>query len=309
MSKLPIFTLLFLPVVLGGCDRLDALRARVRDQAAPERAPIDPVQAQQAAALLANAAATLQSRDAVSARMNVSVQLFGQVLMGSGLYLEQDPQRSRLMRMELNFQVDGKPTSLVQICDGQHFWSYRQAGKESSLNKVDLARLDEAWQAAVGNGPPLPWMMLGGLPKLLHALNETFVFARPEASRLQDLAVWRLRGEWRPERLAALLPQYQKALSRGQTFNSAKLPEHLPDEVLLFLGQEDLFPYRLEYRRRSDTPDASGPNPLLLALQLSEVTLNVPLDPYQFRYSPGGLKDRDVTAEALQQFNLTSKPK
>jgi len=305
MAKPPSLTSLLLVTLVIGCFLLIPLLTAGQPASAPGPAAAFSGPPREARSLLANAIAAMDSCDAISARINLSAQLLGSSLVGSGLYLQQDPQRSRLMRMELNIQGGDKPTTLVQICDGRYFWSYLQTSKDPSLTRVDLARLDEAQQAAAAHGPPLPWTVLGGLPKLLRSLDQSFVFPVVEAGRLQDVPVWKLDGRWNPERLALLLPEHRAALTRGQTPESLALPPHLPDEVVLYLGQEDLFPYRLEYRRH---PASADENPLILALQLSEVTFHAALDPNQFSYNPGNMSPADDTAAALQRLGLPAGP-
>jgi len=62
--------------------------------------------------------------------------------------------------------------------------------------------------------------------------------------------VWVVDGQWRPERLATVVPEQRGTIEAGRTIELKKLPAHLPEHVLLYVGQTDLIPYRIEYLRR-----------------------------------------------------------
>ena len=85
--------------------------------------------------------------------------------------------------------------------------------------------------------------------------------------------------------------------------------DRLPQEVLLLVGQADLFPYRIEYRRL-ETPRAAerrwppipyqlSANPMVV-LELSDVAFDVPIAAGQFDYTPGDVDWVDQTAQAAR---------
>jgi hypothetical protein len=97
----------------------------------------------------------------------------------------------------------------------------------------------------------------------------------------------------------------------------------MPQEVLLLVGQADLFPYRLEYRRletlQVSTNDGSSiPYQLsvhpLVVLELSDVKFDSQLAPGQFDYSPGTVDWVDQTSGILDhlrqqhQTSVAAKP-
>src|SRR5690606_41616046 len=59
-------------------------------------------------------------------------------------------------------------------------------------------------------------------------------------SQLGAFPVRILRGAWRSESLVEILPDQRVGLEQGQPADLTKLPEHVPDEVLLYLGSEAL---------------------------------------------------------------------
>jgi hypothetical protein len=263
-------------------------------------------------ALLAAAIRTLDARQSVSATIRYEANLFDKQLVGSGSYLEQRHDGQRLFRLQLRTQIGDQQSSLLQVCDGRFLWIYRKLPSETNLGRIDVARATRAIQEAAS--PPgqagtalLPG--LGGLPKLLGGLDASFDFTVVEQGRWgrPKQPVWRLEGQWKQPQLVRLLPSQKEAILRGEPANLAKLPEHVPDRVVLLLGQDDLFPYRIEYCRtrpeKSDQPDAPTSRPLV-TMDLFEVSINVPIDPGQFVYPAGKDQPVDETEGFLQTLGV-----
>ena len=135
------------------------------------------------------------------------------------------------------------------------------------------------WPGATANAPaaaPDFSLSLGGLPRLLWSLRTSFRFAPPTENRLDDLRIWTLDGQWNSSRLAMLLPDQKAAIDAGQPVDLSKLASQLPDRVVLRIGCDDLFPYRIEYwRREGKAKDSSSADrgKLLVVVELYEVQL------------------------------------
>ena len=108
-------------------------------------------------------------------------------------------------------------------------------------------------------------------------------------------------------RLLTLLPNQKETMEKGEPPDTSKLPEYLLDQVVLLLGREDLFPYRIEYRRTTSEKASHPGGPTsraLVTMDLFEVNINVPIDPARFIYSPGDIEFSDQTAAFLQTLGL-----
>ena len=106
--------------------------------------------------------------------------------------------------------------------------------------------------------------------------------------------------------LARLLPKQKEAIEQGKAVDLARLPEHLPDRVALLLGEDDLFPYGIEYCRtvaKGKSLVLGQPRPLV-TMELFEVGFDVPIDPQQFVYNPGSIEVPDHTERFLQSLGL-----
>jgi hypothetical protein len=254
--------------------------------------------------LLSHVAGVLANHPSIAAKVRQRVDLLGHALMGSGIYLQQGRGAERLMRLDLTLQTLGGPNVLQQIDDGNRLWLYRQVGDRKDLAQVDLVRLSRA----KSKSPPGPsaetLLALGGLPKLMTALLDSFHFGMATRSQLDKLAVWNVEGQWKPETLARLLPDQKGAIESG---GSAQLKPNMPDRVVIFVGCDDYFPYRFEYWRQDPNRVATSANDrgrLLVVMELYEVRLDGPVDPRHFVLQARDVQPVDKTTEYLQRFGL-----
>jgi len=250
--------------------------------------------------LVARAAAQLAATPSFEAKLRQQVQLFGQDLSGPGTYLQKQSPHGLLLRLELKLQVGSQLTSLQQVCDGRFLWIRRDVPSGTSLGRVDMERI----RTAIGERgqPPWPdvttnWLVMGGLPRLVAALAENFQFSAPQAVRSENAAMWVLDGCWKADRLAELQPDLKTGAPPGKPIDLTRLPAHLPTQVRVVLGQSDLLPYRIEYRRQQAEPaaDKSAAVRPMVVLEMVEVRQGGDLDERLFVYQPGNQEVTDYT--------------
>jgi len=277
-----------------------------------QETPINAVPNSPSESLLAAAVRMLESRESISAQIRHEVHLFDKHLVGLGVYLEQRSGRDQLFRVEMRIQLGDKSSSLVQVCDGRYLWTYQNMPSEGKLSRVDLLRVLRTIQRSEkieNQGDVNILSGIGGLPKLLRGLDAAFDFNTVEQGRWgqRKLPVWRLQGQWKRQQLAKLLPQQRGAIEKGAPTDLSKLAEHLPDHVVLLLGQEDLFPYRIEYRRMLPERPGQVNEPTsraLVTMDLFEVTINAAIDPMRFVYNPGESEVADQTDAFLASLGV-----
>ena len=261
-------------------------------------------------AVLEAAVRSLEGRRSVSAKIHQQIQLFDKQLVGRGDYLELRGGPVPLIRLEMQVQIGDQVSSLLQVCDGQTLWSYTKLSDKETLTRLDAVRATAALQQAAqrpDRNPAAVLPGLGGLSKMLRALDANFRFTTAERRQFRQAAVWRLQGGWQPAQLARLLPKQAAAIAQGKPADFRRLPQHLPDHVVLFLGREDLFPYRIEYRRiadKKDGPSGQDEGRLLVSIDLDDVRLNFPIDRTRFFYNPGSGEPADQTAAFLQSLGV-----
>src|SRR5262245_53093139 len=272
--------------------------------------------------LIADAAKRVASEPAISAELRYRIDAFGHELVGTGNYLQFGAGSDKLLRLDLRMQVGDKPATVQEIRGEESYWIRRDVPPTPpSLGRVDLRQLRKSLAQSSGQSasdvlPQGDWIMLGGLSRLLAALEQNFEFTAPRAEELRfnaaegktvvRLPIWTLTGQWKPERLASLTeqePGKQKAL-----------PEQLPDRVEIVLGRTEdvlpLFPYRITYWRTP--PAAKGskdelPEPReLLTLQLFNVSRKR-IDLREFQYQPGDQDVQNLTPSYVQRYSGESK--
>jgi hypothetical protein len=263
--------------------------------------------------LVRHVIANLEAQSSIVARLRHRIDLLGKPLVGTGIYLQQGRGVERMLRLELDVQMSKDPGKLCQVCDGKKLWLSETIGGETKLATVDVARLVRARPKSLPlDSPPLN-ISLGGLPKLMSDLDGAFSWGLVADSRLEDLRVWSVEGRWKPARLTQMLPDQKPQIDAGQPVNLQKLPKNVPDRVVLHIGVEDGFPYRIEYwkqaaARRDDAAREQeatrDSDKLLVLLEFYEVRLNSRIDPAQFVFDPQGKQAVDRTGEYLERLGL-----
>ena len=287
--------------------------------------------------LLMQAAAQLDRHTSVSAKLRHQIAIAGAQLFGVGSYWQQGSGEELKMRLEL--QIAGQEATLLQVCNNRFSWIDRRLPTGRSVVRIDLRQLRadpslvstnlndiKPGEASWSTMSPEMTSYTGGLPNLLSALEQNFAFLPPQAMRLTVAAqaneepasvpVWAVVGQWKPDKLDALLSKAQASDAQPPAADASmlkrkKLPERLPEEVLLLVGQADKFPYRIEYRKL-ETPQVlstAGPSipyqlsvrPMIV-LEFSDVVFDAPIASGQFDYAPGDADFEDQTTVILERL-------
>ncbi|HJN10638.1 MAG TPA: hypothetical protein QF564_18270 [Pirellulaceae bacterium] len=253
--------------------------------------------------LIAAAGANLARLPALEAKLRQRVRLFGHELVGSGIYQQMPAGRQRMMRLELKMDVAGQVTSFQQISNGTTLWIRRDSGDDQSLEYINLRRIRQALDKQTGTQTMSPlgnWFALGGLDQLLHELSRNFEFTEPTPSQIGTVPVWELSGEWKPD-----------ALKQFGVTAAEKLPSHLPQIVRVTLGRDQqlpLFPYRIEYGRRSNKTEVGSSSSgaasyvAIAAMDLHGVQHRPDLAAQHFRFQPNEQEVVDVTQRYLSRL-------
>jgi len=229
-----------------------------------------------------------------------------------------------MLRLDLRMQVGDKPAIVQEIRGDESYWVRRDVPPlPPSLSRVDLKQLRKSLARSTlpAAGDVLPqgeWILLGGLARLLTALDQNFTFAAPRADELRfnsaegkslvRLPIWSISGEWKAEKLAALTGR--------EPGKAGPLPDQLPDRVELVLGRTEdilpLFPYRITYWRTTPAHAKAAKDTVaeapreLLTLELFNVSRK-PIDLREFQYQPGDQEVQDLTQHYVQRFSGDTK--
>jgi len=248
---------------------------------------------QDADAVVEQAWRTLDGFRTLAAKIRCQGDLFDHQSTSAGIYLQQGRGLRQLSRFEIKNQIGDSTFTLLEVNDGLSFWTFRELPGGPTITRLDLDRIEAQLRAPGVTGGASSFMSpISGLPKLLFGLRQNFHFTRAAETQLAERSVWVIDGGWRPERLIAAVPDQRGTIEAGRTIELKKLPAHLPERVLLYMGKSDLIPYRIEYLRRGSKSDGAGQGSLLPGYQTIasteyfDVRVNVPIDAREFVYQP-----------------------
>jgi hypothetical protein len=263
--------------------------------------------------LLDRVVAAAAAQTSIAAKLRHRVELLDRPILGTGLYLQQGRGATASFRLEMEFRTKLFPSRQRQVCDGAQLWILEELDGATNLTLVDVARLQRAQPKSPGAAPPQGLSALGGLGKLLESLQATFFFSDVVESRLDDLPVLSIEGTWNRDRLERLLPDQKAVIESGGAVDLTALAPHLPHRVVLHVGCDDLFPYRVEYwrtlRDKEDDAKSGGREQLIVVMEMYEVQLGARIDPAHFTFRP----DKDVapvdrTEEFMNRLGLRDPP-
>ncbi len=293
----PLALVLLLGLTCLPCATAQVAPGHIQRPETPNSATAAGEQPGDSSRLILAAANWLAQQSSIRAGVRQQVEIYNQRFVASGTYL-QGASETRPVRLELRFRLEGQEGSLQQVYDGHALWTYQQLGDETQLERVDFHRVRSSMAGEAVAGPPLEALATGGLPALLESLAEQFRFGEARTTSLNGRPTLTLEGDWKPDKLAALLHQTRDVVpGAGETIDLDKLPPHLPDQVILTLDQRQLFPHRIEFRRHRPArwfeAILQGPPRVdtLASIEWFDVRFNKVVDPRSFRFEPG---DRNV---------------
>jgi hypothetical protein len=261
--------------------------------------------------LLEGCCRMLGRQKSIVAKVRSRATIYDRELIGSGDYA-QGPELARLLRYELRMQVDDRVVNLLQVADGRHLWISSILKEEPEIQRIDIDRVLAALDAeagAAGFVDPNRRLGLGGLSQLMAGIAKDFEFNKVFRSQLDGLPVLGIEGRWKAEALATLVPKAKGKADAGRPKTDTMRP-HVPDRIVLYLGADDLFPYRFEYRRSTPMKetagqnveaafDVDGPSKPLLVLEFFQVHFDVPIEERKFQFTPGAFRVADITDKFL----------
>ena len=232
----------------------------------------------------------LASHPNLSLRLRFRVELWGQSLAGTGVYLQRWHGGKLHYRYDLRFTLGGQSRSMQYVADGRFLWIRKNLPGIQSLGRIDLRRLAEHQLRTADEQAPtaLPWELVpfvrqavsDGLPVPAgdqlppHLVLPTFATsgrAQGSGDTQSQVAKGRFLGgflalvdslhrqfnfeqieslKWGKQRLPV-----QRIVGRWRNLDEqAELP-HLPSRVEVILAndqQQPLFPYRVKLSRKTD---------------------------------------------------------
>jgi len=238
--------------------------------------------------------------ETISAKIRFHGNLVGHSLSGTGQYLQSGHAPIRV-RMELKTPVGDDVCTLQQIGDGNALWIRRTMPGSVRLGHVDVARVLAAREARRAAAPPAPGaptkeLAIGGLPLLVDGVRRSFDLQTVQPATVgAKVPAYKVSGMLNAAMLAQLLPEQKPPAEPGQPPNLKALPVQAPTHVELYIGADDLFPYKLDFKRIVDGKTSLDEAETMYSVEFYDVQRNIALDPVQFVYQPGETVPTDDT--------------
>ena len=251
------------------------------------------------------AAQRLGNQPVYQAQLRQNIDLVGQSLSVSGVYLQKASPRGLLTRLDWNVPVGDRVASAQQISDGRFLWIRRDLLDGPVLQRVDLDRVRAAvkQEATDSQQPPLmtDWAILG-LPSLLENLAASYRLDPPRAATLGNLPVWVVEGIGNPQKISAstVIPT-----DDPKSAKAGSMPQ-LPTNIRIVFDQQELMLQRVEYLRREENRSTKSDETTEIRLQSLAVIEVVRVangetpDERLFVCEPNGLEVADHTDRYLR---------
>lgn len=267
--------------------------------AAPNLTPAPSTASPPAVELVRRSIDQLALYETLSAKIRFHGNLVGHSLSGTGQYLQSGHAPVRL-RMELKLPVGDDVCTLQQICDGNALWIRRTLPDQVRLGQVDVARVLAARQQRQATMPAVPGaptkeLAIGGLPMLVDGVRRSFDLQTVQPAMVGKVSAHKISGMLSPAMLAQLLADQKPPAEPGQPPNLKALPVQAPTHVELYIGVDDLFPYKLDYKRIVDGKTSLDDAETMYSVEFYDVQRNIAIDPVQFVYQPGEIAPTDDT--------------
>ncbi|MBT7253818.1 MAG: hypothetical protein HN882_02360 [Planctomycetaceae bacterium] len=258
--------------------------------------------------LLRKAVQAVVAESNLQASVRHKINLFEQQLVGTGHYSQFGEGPIKRLRLELKTQVGKTTTSITQVCDGRHLWLRENFPDSVQLSRIDvrqvrtrLEQLQRANQTDQAIIPQLDWganIAMGGLPRVLAAVEDSFNFSVVRRTIFEDVPVWVIVGQWKPEVRDKIQARFR--VRRGN------LMTHIPNEVRIVLGRDEQFQYfprEIQYLRVVEgATEEFVTATALVTLQFYDYTRKVAMNRSQFDYQRGDQIIVDRTQAFLEKY-------
>lgn len=198
----------------------------------------------QAAILLHRVLDLMVNGPAFDAKVRETVWATGRKVVGVGTYEQAGGGSGRYNLQMIMHDGDGKHR-LQQICDGRLAWTRSDIAGNVTHRRVDVGRVNEWVQKAVGRMPIAPGLKVGAWAEMLDTLQRDYVL-RVNAADLQGVPTWVITAELRQDRREEILAESKRS----------EWPPLHPTLVLLAVRQQpdpengfgQLLPVHIEFR-------------------------------------------------------------
>jgi hypothetical protein len=261
----------------------------------------------------------VERRPNIAAKVRHTLSWENSQLIGQGEYWQQGVGNARKSCWRLVTGAGDDATLDRQVlAEGRYLWNDHRVGEHRTVTRIDVGRLvrelnqgpssASAKTESAGSARLLatrPELMArGGLAQLVADLARCFRFGPRRTIPYGGAQVTAVVGRWRHFQLARVWPDLVDDGS-GDDW-----PDQLPHHVLVLVGEQDLFPYLIEYRsgaqaRLAESALACQPAGSPLAcFEFYGVQFAAPMPGELFEFPFADVVWQDVTGSALERVRL-----
>lgn len=269
------------------------------DMSADERAA-------QAERIVASSLTKLARAESVAIRLRQRVRIGDRVLVGTGRYLQAGQGEEQRFRFETTLTSDSETFEVTEVSDGLFCWLHRRNGPDPpSLRRIDIQRVRSRLAELNAPDPTDTAAYLGGLQRGLWTARQWFCFSEAVPAELDGRPVWLVDGQWQLPVLELVLPDVVAAAQATGGVAAEHLPDGVPWQIRLTVGQGDLLPYRLEFLAiPGQRPVAPAPVEPIAVIEFLEVEIDAAIDATAFYYHPASEELVDITGQTINTLSL-----
>ena len=206
--------------------------------------------------------------------------LFGTELIASGTYLHADGGKGGV-KTELELQTKNLNLQVEMVNDGVFFFrrvksmNEEESAVEDEISNEDETSAEEESSIDDKNAPsverinlrqvreevssdhtwPGHWIAFGGLYTFLDQSRRCFDFGPIVTKKIKGEEFDVLKGTWKPEKLASLVPAQKGSILNHHAINWQRIPKQIPLEVEIYFskqGELSGFPFRIVFYRPNE---------------------------------------------------------
>jgi hypothetical protein len=247
----------------------------------------------------------------VAAKVRQSMRVGRERFTGEGAYWQQGQGNLRKSRWELKTLLGDDEAFVAQVFDGDYVWTDRRVPGQRSVSRINIstvrrelaANAPQMLSPGQGRGPDElnPEVLArGGVSQLMADLRRNFAFDEEQTLRRGERTVRAVLGRWRADELEREWP--------GLSAGGDGWPEQLPHHVLLYIDNDNFFPYLVEYRggdqaslAQSEAACFPAQDPLA-SFEFIDVQFAHSFQAELFQFTPTGSDWRDETASVIERL-------
>jgi len=264
-------------------------------------------------ALILGALKRLELYPCIAATVRQSMRVGRERFTGEGAYWQLGVGNLRKTRWELKTLLGDDEAFVTQICDGDYVWTDCRLPAQRSVSRINISRVrleltpNSSQSVSPGQGRAGPTeanpelLARGGASQMIANLHRMFTFGEEQTLRRGERTVRAVLGRWRAEQLERQWP--------GLATGGDVWPEHLPHHVLVYIDNDDFFPYLVEYRggdqaSLADSSAACFPaQDPLASFEFIDVKFVSHMQPELFQFTPTESDWHDETGSVIERLH------